>query len=45
MEYIDVLERHLVIENERIELHLPFEFFPQVEPNYLYNSILEYAMV
>lgn len=43
MEYIDVLERHLVIENERIELHLPFEFFPQVEPNYLYNSILEYA--
>jgi len=43
MEYIDVLGRHLVIENERIELHLPFEFFPQVEQNYLYNSILEYA--
>lgn len=43
MEYIDALERHLVIENKRIELHLPFEFFPQVEPNYLYNSILEYA--
>ena len=31
MEYIDALERHLVIENERIELHLPFEFFPQLE--------------
>ena len=43
MKYIDVLERHLVIENERIEVHLPFEFFPQVEPNYLYTSVLEYA--
>lgn len=43
MAYMDALERHLVIENERIEVHLPFEFFPQVEPNYLYNSILEYA--
>lgn len=30
MEYIDALERHLVIENKRIELHLPFEFFPQI---------------
>ena len=30
MEYIDALERHLVIENKRIELHLPFEFFPQM---------------
>ena len=28
MEYIDALERHLVIENKRIELH--FEFFPQM---------------
>ena len=43
MKYIDVLGRHLVIENERIEVHLPFEFFPQVEPNYLYTSVLEYA--
>lgn len=30
MEYIDALERHLVIENKRIKLHLPFEFFPQM---------------
>lgn len=31
MEYIDALERHLVIEDKRIELHLPlFEFFPQM---------------
>ncbi len=30
MQYLDVLGRHLVIENERIEVHLPFEFFPQV---------------
>jgi len=43
MEYIDALGRHLVIENERIELHLPFEFFPQVEQNFLYTSVLEYA--
>ena len=28
MEYIDALERHLVIENKRIELQ--FEFFPQM---------------
>jgi len=40
MEYIDVLERHLVIENERIELHLPFEFFPKVMGKYKLLEIL-----